>query len=339
MQRPLPSKHAPTTRSACLHNYLEVTGRLHVDGKALLHRAGLADSAPDDPDSPISLEAVCRLLESSAEACSADDFSLRLVAHRQLSTLGLLGLVVREQSSAIQALEAACRYLCLINNALIIGVESHGEFIVIREDMALPAQVPIRQAIEYVVAVLHQSLAELLGPAWRPVRACFTHRPPADTRAHRRFFGVAVDFNAEFNGIVCRRADMQRPLPRTNCDSVRLAMRTLDEAAGKHRPDAAEMTQRLIFAMLPTGVCTIEKLAQYLEVDRRTVHRHLAAEGTTFKDVLQATRVDLAQRWVSTSDRRISDIATMLGFAMPSAFSTWFSRTFGASPSEWRKLG
>ncbi|MOA37369.1 HTH-type transcriptional regulator VirS [compost metagenome] len=80
---------------------------------------------------------------------------------------------------------------------------------------------------------------------------------------------------------------------------------------------------QLIMALLPTGRCSADQVALHLGVDRRTVHRRLAAQGTTFTQVLDQIRLEQVQRLMGYGDRKLSDIAPLLGFSSLSAFSRW----------------
>ena len=64
-------------------------------------------------------------------------------------------------------------------------------------------------------------------------------------------------------------------------------------------------------------------MALHLGVDRRTVHRRLATQCTTFTQVLDQVRLEQAQRLMGYGDRKLSDIAPLLGFSSLSAFSRW----------------
>ncbi len=48
--------------------------------------------------------------------------------------------------------------------------------------------------------------------------------------------------------------------------------------------------RQLVFALLPSGRCTSNVVAQRLGVDRKTVHRRLAARGETFSSILNEVR-------------------------------------------------
>ncbi|MCY1382826.1 Helix-turn-helix domain protein [compost metagenome] len=94
--------------------------------------------------------------------------------------------------------------------------------------------------------------------------------------------------------------------------------------------------RQLIAALLPGGRCTSQQVAQHLGVDRRTVHRHLARDQQTFAKLLQSVRAELVLRQVRDSDLPLSEVALLLGFAAPAAFSHWFRSTFGCSVTAWR---
>ena len=59
------------------------------------------------------------------------------------------------------------------------------------------------------------------------------------------------------------------------------------------------------------------------------MHRKLAAESTSFTAIVDAVRCDLAQRYVEDTERPLTDVAALLGFSAPSAFSRWHATRAG----------
>lgn len=51
---------------------------------------------------------------------------------------------------------------------------------------------------------------------------------------------------------------------------------------------------------------------------------------------LRRQRIDLAKRWLETTDRSIKDIAFSLGYSMPSQFCRYFNVQCGMTPSQYR---
>ena len=195
----------------------------------------------------------------------------------------------------------------------------------------------MRQSMELAVGVMFRILRELIGPHWQPLQVCFTHRPPANASARRAFFGRRVTFNNDFNGVVCAAADLQIPRETGNPGASRFARDYL-EAALRHRGEGfRESCRELILALLPGGRCTAQQVARHLRVDRRTLHRHLSAEGLTFTALLNQVRSELVMRHLRDSDLPLTEVAGLLGFSAPSSFSHWFRATFGCSVTDWRK--
>lgn len=323
-------------RSASLSGYPDLARSLGLDPAAAMRSVGLSPRCLDDPEILIAAEAVRELLEHSAQATGAEDFALRLAANRRFAHLGPISLVLREEATPLQALHTLCRYLRLLNASLMTRIETTGETVVIREELLVEPAQSARQSVELAIGVMFRILGELVGPQWRPLRVSFAHRPPRDLARHRAFFGCPVDFNQEFNGVVCAAADLQQQRP-TEPGMARFAREYLERALIQHRQGTRETVRQLVAALLPGGRCTAQQVAQHLGVDRRTIHRHLVAEGTSFQRVLDEVRADLAQRQLRDSDLPIGEVAGLLGFASPSAFGHWFKGHFGSSVTAWRQ--
>lgn len=92
-------------------------------------------------------------------------------------------------------------------------------------------------------------------------------------------------------------------------------------------------------ALLPGGGCTAALVARHLGVDRRTLHRHLAAQGQSFSGLLQELRCEWVEKHLRQGQLPLADSATLLGFASQSAFAYWFRSRFGCSVSRWRRGG
>ena len=335
--RPAPDGAGRLIRSASLAGYVDLVRALGHDPHAFLRGAGLSAWLLDNPETPIPIRAVRELLETTAGATGAEDFALRLAARRTFSNLGPISLVLKEALTPRQALDTLCRYLKLLSPALVTRVEDAGANVVVRQDLLPMAGVATRQPIELAVGVMFRILRELIGPRWRPLQVCFTHRAPGDTSAHRAFFGCQPMFNQGFNGLVCTLPDLQLPRTPDNPGAARFARDYLEDALHRHHDGTRAACRELITALLPGGRCTAQQVARHLGVDRRTLHRHLGAEGHTFSELLDETRAELVLRHLRESDLPLGEVAGLLGFSGPSSFSHWFRASFGTSVSGWRR--
>ena len=87
---------------------------------------------------------------------------------------------------------------------------------------------------------------------------------------------------------------------------------------------------------LPSGRVTEEDLANSLNMSKRTLHRKLRDQGTTFRSLLTQVRKDLARFYIQNLDYSITEIAFLLGYADIRAFSRAFKSWFGQTPTELR---
>jgi AraC-like DNA-binding protein len=184
---------------------------------------------------------------------------------------------------------------------------------------------------------MFRMLRDLIGPHWRPLEVRFTHRPPADVAPHRAFFGRSAKFNQDFNGLVCLATDLSKPREPADQATAGFARKYLEAALRDRRESVQETCRQLILALLPGGTCTALEIARHLNVDRRTLHRRLDAEGLTFSGLLDQVRSDVVKRHLRESDLPLGEVAELLGFANPSSFSHWFHGLFGCSASQMRR--
>jgi AraC-like DNA-binding protein len=98
------------------------------------------------------------------------------------------------------------------------------------------------------------------------------------------------------------------------------------------RSRVSARVQRALLEALPDGAPSKPAIARSLGMSARNLQRHLAAEGTSFKEVLSQARIGLARQYVAERRLSVTEIAFILGFADTSTFSRAFKRWTGKSP-------
>ncbi len=324
-------------RSASLTNFADVARKAGLDPQRLLKEVGLPRRALTEPDVMVPIDSVRQLLETAAERSGVEGFGLLMAEARRLSNLGPLGLLMREQPTLRAAVESYAQYARSLNEALFLTLEESGDAFVLREELILGHGHPVRQSTELAIGVSFQMLRAFLGPHWRPRRVCFAHNAPADLSVHHRLFGRNVEFGQVFNGIVCARRDLEMPNPSADPDMARYARKLLEGGRPAGQPKVAGHVRQFVVMQLGSGRCTIEQVAAYLRIDRRTVHRRLAREGETFSGIVEAVRREYAARYMKEGGRSLAEISGLLGFAAQSGFSRWYRRAFRQPASRARE--
>ncbi|WP_405784655.1 AraC family transcriptional regulator [Streptomyces sp. NBC_01378] len=326
----------PLVRNAALSSYIELSQSLGIDPRALMKQVGLDPVGLAVQDRWIPGAAVAELLELSAATARREDFGLLLAERRRFSNLGPISLVLREEPDTRSAVRLLVRQERMYNEMLRSRLTEANGLATLKVSLALGEVREARQSVELAVGVLHGFLRVFLGARWQPLSVCFSHGAPHDIAAHRRFFGPVVEFNQEFNGIVFYASELDTPNTMSDPLLRGYARQYFDSIAVSEDTTELDRVRELIEVLLPTGRCSIEQVAGSLGVDRRTVHRHLAASGETFSSLVNATRTQLAEQLVANPSRSLTEIAGLLGFSAPSAFSRWFRDQFGSSAREWR---
>jgi AraC-like DNA-binding protein len=328
---------AHLVRSAALSYFVEVASSVGLDPYRMIARFGLPPACLFDPEIRVPVLSVGRLLEASAQQSGVIDFGLRLAERRSLTNLGVLALLVREQPSIRHALDALVRYMHLHSEALLLRLHARDDQVILTLAIDPGGPVSVRQGVELGIGFLHRSLERLLGAKWKPLAICFVHAPPARLQFHRRFFGARIEFNHDFNGIICAARDVDATIPATDAKLASHVQKYLDTLSTTANSAMRTTIREYIVMSLASGTCSVEHAALRLGVDRRTIHRHLAKEGTTFSSLLDTVRDELLEGHLNNRRRPLAATAELLGFSALSAFSRWFKQRHGCSVSEWRK--
>ena len=309
-------------RSASLTHYADLAQSVGLVPNDMLAAVGLPRSCFENTELRIPAAAVMRLMELSAERSGEESFGLRLSVTRRLSSFGIVGMLARDEPTLRQTLDTLTRYLYLHNESLTTKIHEYGAVTVI-EQLLLPSVGAGRQSVELALGALYHTLCLALGKDWQPRSVSFMHPAPASLNWHRSILGSNLLFSQDYNGIALATSDMDLPLhfadPAMRQQTRQLVREELEVNSFTFRDEV----EQLITALLPTGRCSADQIAAHLGVDRRTVHRRLSAQGTTFIQLLNDIRAEQAQRLMGYGDRKLTDIAALLGFSSLSAFSRW----------------
>lgn len=328
-------RQTPTVRAAALTGFGALARSYGLDPVVLLRAAGLPADAEHDPDRRLTTAAINRLFENTAERTGADDFGLRLAELRGFSNLGPVTLLARDEPDIRSALSIFTSYLPLHNEALSVDLSEYQGLAILT--CAIAGEGPKVQAVDVAVAMLYRILRQLLGASWQ-AQGVYLERPrPVRIGLFERTFGGRVHFTQDFSGIVFPALDLDRPnvlaevALRPYTAQLRAALPGLTDLP------LAERIRRLLRAMLAGRRCTAPLVAERLGLSRRTMERHLAAEGITFHALLDDVRSEVACGQLSGSSRSNAEIADLLGFASSAAFTAWFSSRHGLPPQTWRR--
>ena len=111
----------------------------------------------------------------------------------------------------------------------------------------------------------------------------------------------------------------------------------LQLAAQNDRWPVADRVRGALVDLMPAGRTGAEDVALALGISRSTLQRRLREEETSYQAVLDATRRDMAIRYLTKTTLRADEIANVLAYRDANSFSRSFRRWTGLSPLAFRQ--
>jgi len=307
---------------------------LGADPAEVLAEQGLEPTLFDSPDNRISQAARSRLLAHCAARTGCPHFGLLVCEQVGLSSLGLVGLLARYSPDVETALRSIARYLHLHSHGAAMELVVDGEQAMLT--LGLPDFVAAEQLGDGGTAMLLNIMRDLCGRSWAPAEASFAHRQPDDVEPYRRVFHAPLRFDADRYGLVFAARWLGRQLPEVDDALRRLLQQQVDALEARHGDDLPAQVRSVLQSALMTGDASAGSVGALFSMHSRTLHRHLADFGTSFRALVDETRFEIARQMLADSSFEVRRIADMLGYADASAFTRAFRRWSGTTPALWR---
>lgn len=156
----------------------------------------------------------------------------------------------------------------------------------------------------------------------------------------RESFGAEVTYtNESESSLHFKLEDAKQPFLTENA-----ALWAKVEAQLIEDIEALEISQSItarvrkkILSNITTKSFSLKHLHHELGMSQSTLQRRLGEEGTSFRKLLDETRIALATEYLKQNKVCIKEIAYMLGYSDPNSFYRYFKRSTGQSPDAYRK--
>lgn len=310
-----------------------VAARGH-DGEALCRSVGLSLSSLRAEGTRVPYAVVRELGERAAEMARDPNLGLHLaqdVRDTNGYDAGLLMLMSsRSMRVGLERLAQFQRYWGDGERAKIVDTRGGAA---VRYMLVGTADDYQRQSDECAMAEILIGFRAISGRDVVPRVVRFRHPAPADTTEHTALFRCALEFRAPHTEIDFDDASLDAPLPHANETYCLIFQAQVERALARlpGRSGTTEQVRAAAQAALLGGQCTLSGTARTLGMSVRTLQRRLRDDGTSFGELVDSLRRELATEYL---DKRltVSEIAWMLGYAEPSAFHHAFKRWTGTTP-------
>jgi AraC-like DNA-binding protein len=328
---------ARTVSAAWIKGMVELFEALGLDLPGLFADAEVDLEAVHDRDARFLPERISRLWELAIERSGNPDIGLALPEQAQPANFDSIAYVMMNSPHLLAGVERFLRYMRIVSDAADIALheeESGYGMTITLESGGRP--IP-RARIEYVQVRILNNFRWLTGRNLQPIAVDFPYPAPADTAAYQAAFRCPLRFDAEVHQLHFSHADMMAPLPMANPELAAMHDRMADEHLSRldHNHPSYRIRE-LIARRLPDGDPLRADIAREMCLSERTLQRRLQEEGTSFNQLVDDTRRDLARQYLGKSDLTLTEVAYLLGFADQSTFFRACKRWFDTSPGDYR---
>jgi len=335
-----PCPATPTVRSQIVAPVLGLLRSGGCDVAGLLARLGLPAHAETERHFVLPLAKLHALLDA-AERASGDPFlGIHVAARLPRGTFDILEFSCHSAPTVREALRRVARYSPLVNPAAVLTFEERGGAGLVEQRVPGAPLCLGRHANECFVAMLLRKMRKLSGAPVVPVRAWFAHPAPRDTSALVELLGTThVAFDVGAVGLALSDATLDLPLQTADPELLSVLDHHAAWSLSASAPpaDLVGKVRGLVAARLGDGAPEIDLVARELGMSSRTLQRRLMDEGTTYHEVIDALRREMAGAWVRHTELPLADIAARLGYREPGAFLRAFKRWHGVAASRLRR--
>jgi AraC-like DNA-binding protein len=315
-----------------------------VTAEAALSDTGLSVDEVRDPDVRTSIQQLLAVGRNAARLSPRPDLGLIVGQRLHVTSYGLYGYAMLCALTMRQGFALAIKYQALATPVMLVSLSEWDEVALLHLPTQADAGLLGLSPHEYgffldMQFALHGTLAkDVMGPWCVPAKVLYALPRPAHAEQIERVLGCSVEFGHARNEIHYPRTWLDRAPHMANPITAAQMSESCEQLAQKIAWQAG-LTRRVYeeITRTPGRFPGIEQVASSLCMTSRTLSRKLAAEGTTFSDLLAEVRHALALDFLRTTRLSMDDVAAALDFSDANSFRQAFRRWSGKSPTEFRQ--
>lgn len=292
------------------------------------------------PGDRLPLGAVSPIYELAARELGDPAFTYQLVTRRSHELSSALFPLVLCSETPLQALRTICRFAAIASDACRFHITEQANGVLLQlmppDDTAVSAY-QVEMAAWLVMQWLHAMRDE--AKVTLEARVRFRHAPLFDPARYTSLYGSPVGFMASGNSISLHGSALHAPI--TGHDERLLAHRRHQaeryEATTLFEGDLPHRVMMLYVQRMALTRPDADQIAALLNMSRRTLQRRLQEAGTSWLNVIDQARQQVACTELLQGEVSVTDLALLTGYEDSRAFLRAFKRWTGLTPSGFRQ--
>lgn len=302
---------------------------------SLLKRAGL-QAGPMAPTQRVTLEDIARLYQLAALETGDEMMGLWSRPIRPRALQHLL-TVQSEASTLVSALFRFSTFWNLLLDDFRLDLHRDPKEVELALVPYAPDIPPQRFGHMLILKLAHGLLSWLCGSETAVKEVRFAFARPDFAADYAVVFPCPVMFDAARTSILFDPRRFERPITRSPAEaSVFLERAPRDWIFTASRAHTHSLRVRAFLYGATWQACQLAEAAHALKMTPRTLNRRLKDEGTSFQEIKDALRRDIAIRALQQGTDSIEKIAYDTGFSASANFHRAFRKWTNRTPASYR---
>lgn len=306
--------------------------------KALLKKLGINEALQTDYSSFITVAQYEDLLKESVSSTDNPAIGLSLGKAIEFGDHGTLAFSALSFPNVWEALAVCIKYSKLANQIIEFRLEEGEQFNTIRIETQYFTGSLYQTLIEIVTCLMCEMLKYMLEDNLSSLELRFSYGPPKYADLYQEYFEPSITFEASTNEIRIPKELAQKPQAMANPAVAKHFEKQCDEQLSQlNISKSLEQQVRETLFLSRGGFPHFDEIAEKHNLSPRTLRRRLQESNTSFKQILDEVKLEIADRYLSTSSLSIGEIASLVGYTDQNAFSHAYRQLKGITPTSYRR--
>jgi len=258
----------------------------------------------------------------------------------EVSDLGILAYAIASSRNLKQALDVMVRFNRLTTRSFDLAMLEASDRACIRHGIRpayLRHQVEIaEESVTGIWNVFTKLLPE--STDFTALELHFSFPSPSYAVRYEEIFRCPVFFEQAETALWFPRDWLELSLENADDTLARLAQGLCEEILASLGPSVAviENVREALLSRPQSHLMSLQETADALFTSPRSLARHLAEAGSSFREISGEIRMQLARQYLQRSTLPPKQIAHLLGYSQPAAFYRAFKKWHDRTPSQCR---
>lgn len=320
---------------------VEVLGEQGVAPETSLSGTGLLPESLANPETLTSVRQYITVCHNALQFSKTPETPFSTGSRIPLSAYGMYGFALVCSPTIREYFQVAVKYHRLATPLLPMLWREEGNyaswFFPVNAGVTHPDAL-LRFLMEQQLTQLATHLRDVLeSDSYLPVRAELTYSAPDHTDLYKRYLRCPVRFGQPLSQLIYPKSILSAKPRLAHGLTSKILRDTCDRILGEVKTStgvAGEVYQ--IIAFTPGHSPSMDEVARQIATTVRTLNRKLHAEGTSFTQILDDVRCNLASEYLRSTKLSIEDISELVGFSEATNFRHAFRRWTGSTPARYR---